>query len=101
METKNATSNLSSLISILKTIQYAYPTKGLGFQFNQETAGGSYQNTLIWDAPDGKLYLWAMPDTNNQITFCPTDTDEIEDAGICTRELITPEGLHIIIAEDF
>lgn len=97
----NTANNLSILISTLKTIQEAYPTKGLGFQFNQETASGAYQNTVIWDAPDGKLYLWAMPDNNNQITFCPTDTDEIEDAGICTRELTTPEGLTIIIAEDF
>lgn len=38
---------------------------------------------------------------NGGISLLPTDIDEIEDAGICTRELTTPEGLTIIIAEDF
>lgn len=97
METKNATP-LSTLISTLATIQAAYPTKAisLGFALNRKN-----EQTHLWDAPDGKLYLWAMQDTENQITFMPTDTDEIEDAGICTRELTTAEGLTIIIAEDF
>lgn len=97
----NSANPLSILISTLKAIQDVYPTKGLGFQFNQETASGAYQNTVIWDSPDGKLYLWAMLDDNNQITFYSTDIDEIEDAALRIREFTTSEGLTIVIAEDF
>ena len=102
MDTKNANpSILSILISTLKTISDAYQGKAFSFTFDSNSAGGDYLVTHLWDAPDGKLYLWAMPDTDGKITFAPTDTDEIDDAGICTRELTTPEGLQIIIAEDF
>ena len=101
MDTKNANpSILSLLISTLKTISDAYPDKAFSFTFDSNSAGGDYLVTHLWDAPDGKLYLWAMPDAD-KITFCPTDTYEIEDAGICTRELTTAEGLTIVIAEDF
>lgn len=90
---KNATPVLISLFnSLIGALNQAYPNKELSLSFT---------NTHLWDAPDGKLYLWAMPDTDSKITFAPTDTDEIDDAGICTRELTTPEGLTIIIAEDF
>lgn len=104
METKNATPNLITLLnSLIAALNAAYPEKNISLSFNAiiPVNGGSFIYTHLWDAPDGKLYLWAMQDTENQITFMPTDTDEIDDAGICTRELTTPEGLHIIIAEDF
>ena len=112
MESKNATPNLITLLnSLIAALNAAYPGKNLSLTFNAyqklsptsdaHQNGGSFIYTHLWDAPDGKLYLWAMPDTENQITLMPTDTDEIDDAGICTRELTTPEGLHIIIAEDF
>lgn len=93
---KNSNSNPTQFTSILcnaiKAIHTKYPNTELSFTFQP--------GTHTWDSPDGKLYLWAMPSTDG-ITFCPTDTDEIDDAGICTRELTTPEGLTIIIAEDF
>lgn len=103
METKNATPNLITLLnSLIAALNAAYPEKNLSLAFKTTSVnGGSFTYTHLWDAPNGKLYLWAMQDTENQITFMPTDTDEIDDAGICTRELTTPEGLHIIIAEDF
>ena len=103
METKNATPNLIALLnSLIAALNAAYPEKNLSLSFSTVPVnGGSFNYTHLWDAPDGKLYLWAMQDTENQITFMPTDTDEIDDAGICTQELTTPEGLHIIIAEDF
>lgn len=104
MESKNATPNLITLLnSLIAALNAAYPGKNISLTFNTiiPVNGGSFKYTHLWDAPDGKLYLWAMPDTENRITLMPTDTDEIDDAGICTRELTTPEGLHIIIAEDF
>lgn len=102
MKTKNANPTiLSLLISTFKTISDAYPGKAFSFTFDSNSGRVDYLVTHLWDAPDGKLYLWAMPDTDGKITFAPTDTDEIDDAGICTRELTTPEGLQIIIAEDF
>ena len=104
METKNATPNLITLLnSLIAALNAAYPEKNISLSFNAivPVNGGSFIYTHLWDAPDGKLYLWAMQDTENQITLSPTDTDEINDAGICTRELTTLEGLHIIIAEDF
>lgn len=103
METKNATTNLITLLnSLIAALNAAYPEENISLSFGTVPVnGGSFIYTHLWDAPDGKLYLWAMQDTENQITLMPTDTDEIDDAGICTRELTTPEGLHIIIAEDF
>lgn len=104
MESKNATPNLITLLNaLIAALNAAYPEKNISLSFSTiiPVNGGSFKYTHLWDAPDGKLYLWAMQDTENQITFMPTDTDEIDDAGICTRELTTPEGLHIIIAEDF
>lgn len=92
MKNQNATPTLIHLLnSLMRALNQAYPNKELSLPFNY---------THLWDAPDGKLYLWAMPYTD-RITFCPTDADEIDDAGVCTRELTTPEGLTIIIAEDF
>lgn len=102
MESKMQTPNLITLLnSLIAALNAAYPEKNISLAFNAYQNGGSFKYTHLWDAPDGKLYLWAMQDTENQITLMPTDTDEIDDAGICTRELTTPEGLHIIIAEDF
>lgn len=90
---KNATSVLISLLnSFMGALNKAYPDKELSLPF-------AYTN--LWDAPDGKLYLWATMEDANNLKFFPTDTEEIDDAGICTRELTTPEGLTIIIAEDF
>lgn len=104
MESKNATPNLITLLnSLIAALNAAYPEKNISLSFGKPSIiiGGSFNYTHLWDAPDGKLYLWAMQDTENQITFMPTDTDEIDDTGICTQELTTPEGLNIIIAEDF
>lgn len=89
----NPTNLLSIIISTLKTIRNAYFTKSVNLDLSQNGPG--------WNAPDGKLYLWAMSDTDTQITLSVTDAEEIEYAGIYTRELTTPEGLTIIIAEDF
>lgn len=93
MKNQNATPVLISLLnSLMGALNQAYPNKELSLSFT---------NTHLWDAPDGKLYLWATQEDATHLTFLPTDTDEIDDAGICTRELTTPEGLTIIIAEDF
>lgn len=89
----NSANPLSILISTLKTIRNAYSTKAVNLNLSQNGPG--------WNAPDGKLYLWAMFDTATQITLSATDAEEIEDAGVYTRELTTPEGLTIIIAEAF
>ena len=93
---KNQNSNPTQFTSILnqaiQAIQNQYPNLEISFKFQP--------GTHLWDAPDGKLYLWATMEDANNLTFFPTDTDEIDDAGICTTE-ITIEGLTIIIAEDF
>ena len=93
---KNQNSNPTQFTSILnqaiQAIQNQYPNLEISFKFQP--------GTHLWDAPDGKLYLWATMENANNLTFFPTDTDEIDDAGICTTE-ITTEGLTIIIAEDF
>lgn len=93
---KNQNSNPTQFTSILcnaiKAIQNQYPNTELSFTFQP--------GTHTWDSPDGKLYLWATQEDATHLTFLPTDTDEIDDAGICTTE-ITIEGLTIIIAEDF
>ena len=93
---KNQNSNPTQFTSILcnaiKAIHTKYPNTELSFTFQP--------GTHTWDSPDGKLYLWATQDDATHLTFLPTDTDEIDDAGICTTE-ITIEGLTIIIAEDF
>lgn len=94
---KNSNSNPTQFTSILnqaiQAIQNQYPNLEISFKFQP--------GTHLWDAPDGKLYLWATMEDANNLTFFPTDTDEIDDAGIYTQELTTPEGLTIIIAEDF
>lgn len=93
---KNQNSNPTQFTSILnqaiQAIQNQYPNLEIAFKFQP--------GTHLWDSPDGKLYLWATMEDANNLTFFPTDTDEIDDAGICTTE-ITIEGLTIIIAEDF
>lgn len=104
MESKNATPNPISLLnSLIAALNAAYTEKNISLSFDTivPVNGGSFKYIHLWNAPDGKLYLWAMQDTENQITFMPTDINEIDDAGIYIRELTTPEGLNIIIAEDF
>lgn len=88
-----APSFTSTLNQAIQAIQNQYPNTELSFTFQP--------GTHTWDSPDGKLYLWATQEDATHLTFFPTDTDEIDDAGICTLELTTPEGLTIIIAEDF
>lgn len=46
------------------------------------------------------LYLWAMLIGDNQMEIMPSTEEEIEDSGVCTRE-ITVLGTEVIIAEDF
>lgn len=104
MKKQNATPTLISLLnSLMGALTAQYPGRTLNISFGSEVPikGGALINPKFWEAPDGKLYLWAMPISDTQITFSPTDTDEIEDAGVCTREINTPEGLTIVIAEDF
>ena len=88
-----APSFTSTLCNAIRILHTKYPNTELSFTFQP--------GTHTWDSPDGKLYLWATQEDATHLTFLPTDTDEIDDAGICTRELTTPEGLTIIIAEDF
>lgn len=91
---KNQNSNPTQFTSILnqaiQAIQNQYPNLEISFKFQP----GAH----LWDAPDGKLYLWATQENANSLTFFPTDTDEIVDAGLYTTE-ITIEGLTIVIAD--
>ena len=92
-QNSNPTQFTSTLCNAIKALHTEYPNTELSFTFQP--------GTHTWDSPDGKLYLWATQEDATHLTFLPTDTDEIDDAGICTRELTTPEGLTIVIAEDF
>lgn len=91
-QNSNPTQFTSTLCNAIKAIQNQYPNLEISFTFQP--------GTHTWDSPDGKLYLWATQGDATHLTFLPTDTDEIDDAGICTTEIIIP-GLTIIIAEDF
>lgn len=104
METKNATPTLISLLnSFIGALTAKYPGRTLNLSFGEEVPlkGMALLNPKLWESPDGKLYLWAMPDSDTQITFTPTDLPEIEECGVCTTELNTHEGLTLVIAEDF
>lgn len=98
MENKNATNPLAIILGAFAAIQGAYPISAISLKFPLNSA---LEQTHLWDAPDGKLYLWATAHADHVLELFSTDTDEIDDAGICTRELTTPQGLTIIIAEDF
>lgn len=91
---------ITKLNSVLKTIQTQYPNSTLQLQFSQPSdCTDKVLHLQLY--PADKLYLWALQDKANQITFIPTDPDEIDDAGVYTTQLTTTDGLTIIIAEDF
>lgn len=91
-QNSNPTQFTSILNQAIQAIQNQYPNLEISFKFQP--------GTQTWDSPDGKLYLWATMEDANNLTFFPTDTDEIDESGVYTTE-ITTEGLTIIIAEDF
>lgn len=117
------TTNFITLFNeLLAALNQQYPEASLQFNFTTwvdtdvpQTGTGPIQPHYPYLWVNDQIYLMAYhtkvdrkPDQDNGIAYFgntinlePTDSDEIEDAGLDTIELTTPSGLTIIIAEDF